>query len=147
MNKLLWPLLVFIAGAFLPIQGGLNHKLGKAIESPAYASMISFFTGPLALVVYIVATRQTVFVGGFKTAPSYVWFAGALGAFYVTVVILAFPKIGPALTFALVVAGQMSIALILEHYKILVAEQHPITIMRLLGAGLILLGVIVIRKF
>jgi transporter family-2 protein len=37
---------------------------------------------------------------------------------------LALPRIGMALTFVLVVAGQMVIAVILDHYKILVEEQH-----------------------
>lgn len=147
MNKLLWPLLAFIAGAFLPIQGGLNNRFGKALESPVYASMISFVVGALVLIIYIAATRQDIVLSGFKTAPTYVWLAGALGAFYVTVVIYAFPRIGPALTFSLVVAGQMVIAVILEHYNVLVAHPHPVSIMRIIGVILILTGVVVIRKF
>jgi len=147
MNKLLWPLLAFIAGAFLPIQGGLNNRFGKALESPVYASMISFVVGALVLIGYITVTRQDVVLSGLKTAPAYLWLAGALGAFYVTVVIYAFPRIGPALTFSLVVAGQMVIAVILEHYNILVAHPHPISFMRILGILLVLTGVIVIRKF
>jgi transporter family-2 protein len=70
-----------------------------------------------------------------------------LGAFYVTVVILAFPKIGPALTFGLVVAGQMAIAVTLEHFNILVAQQHSINIWRVVGMTMILMGVVIIRKF
>jgi transporter family-2 protein len=147
MNKLLWPLLAFVAGALLPIQGGLNNKFGKALESPVYASMISFCVGAAALIVYILITRQPVVISGFRTAPLYLWVAGALGAFYVTVIIYAFPRIGPALTFSLVVAGQMVIAVILEHYNILVAHSHPISFMRIIGIILILIGVVVIRKF
>jgi len=30
MNKILWIIMAFAAGAFLPIQAGLNAKLGKA---------------------------------------------------------------------------------------------------------------------
>jgi len=147
MNKLLWPLLAFLAGTFLPIQGGLNNKFGKTLESPVYASMISFVVGALVLIGYITLTRQSVVWSGFKTAPAYLWLAGALGAFYVTVVIYAFPRIGPALTFSLVVAGQMVIAVILEHYNILVAHPHPISLMRIVGIVLILSGVVLIRKF
>ena len=42
-SKLLWILLAFIAGAVLPIQGGLNAKMGKAVESPVYSAMESKF--------------------------------------------------------------------------------------------------------
>jgi transporter family-2 protein len=70
-----------------------------------------------------------------------------LGAFYVTVIILAFPKLGPGLTFALVVAGQMIVSMLLEHFDILVAQQNPITAVRLGGVALIIAGVILIKFF
>jgi transporter family-2 protein len=147
MNKLTWILIAFVSGAFLPIQAGLNTKLGRSIQSPVYASMISFVVGALVLVLYIAFTRQTVSISGVKDAPAYVWVAGALGAFYVTATILAFPQIGPALTFGLVVAGQMVIAVLLDHFSVLVAQPHPINIWRALGVTLVIAGVVLIRKF
>ena len=139
--------MALVAGTFLPVQAGLNSRLGKSIESPVYASMISFITGALAVLIYILITKQHVSWAGLKTAPAYTWIAGALGAFYVTTVILAFPRIGPALTFGLVVLGQMVIAVLLDHFNILVAHQHNINIWRILGVILIVGGVIMIRKF
>jgi len=145
--KFLWIIMAFVAGTFLPMQAGLNSRLGKSIESPVYASMISFITGAFAVLIYILITKQHVSWAGLKTAPAYTWIAGALGAFYVTTVILAFPRIGPALTFGLVVLGQMVIAVLLDHFNILVAQQHNINIWRILGVILIVGGVIIIRKF
>lgn len=52
--------MVLIAGAFLPIQAGLNSRLGKAGESPVHASTISFVVGAVALILYLVVTKQTV---------------------------------------------------------------------------------------
>jgi bacterial/archaeal transporter family-2 protein len=147
MSKFIWIILTFLAGAMLPIQGGMNAKLGKSITSPVYASMISFVVGAAVLIAYILVTKQAVNLSGIRTAPAYVWLAGALGAFYVTVVILAFPRIGPALTFGLVVAGQMAIAVTLEHFNVLVAQQHSISIWRVVGMIMILIGVVIIRKF
>lgn len=145
--KTTWIILALVAGAFLPIQAGLNTRLGKSIESPVYASMISFVVGALAVFLYILLTRQQVSWEGFKTAPSYTWLAGVLGAFYVTVVVLAFPRIGPALTFGLIVAGQMIMALLLDQFNILVAQQHSINIGRIIGIVLIVAGVVIVRKF
>lgn len=145
--KFTWYFIALLAGAFLPIQAGLNTKLGKAIENPVYASMLSFITGALAVALYILFTKQPVAWAGIKSAPAYVWIAGALGAFYVTAIILTFPKIGPALTFGLVVAGQMISSVILDHFKVLVAEMHSINIYRVLGMLLIVAGVVLIRKF
>ena len=147
MTKVIWIILAFVSGAFLPIQAGLNTKLGKSAESPIHASMISFIVGVLALALYITFTRQTFSWAGLKTAPVYAWVGGILGAFYVTVIILSFPKLGPGLTFGLVVAGQMVISALLEHFNILVAQPHPLSFMRIVGILLVIGGVIIIRRF
>lgn len=147
MDKVIWILLALVAGAFLPIQAGLNARLGKAAGNPVYASMFSFVVGALGLILYIVLTRQSISWAGVKEAPMAVWAGGFLGAFYVTVIILAFPKLGPGLTFGLVVAGQMVISVLLEHYNVLVAQQNSINYMKVLGIVLVVAGVIIIRKF
>lgn len=147
MNKLLWIVLAFMSGAFLPIQAGLNTRLGKAAANPVYASMFSFIVGAAALVIYIFITRQNISWSGIKEAPPYVWLGGLLGAFYVTVIILAFPQLGPGLTFGLVVAGQMIVSVLLEHNNILVVRQNPISLMKVLGIALVIAGVIIIRKY
>lgn len=145
--KIVWILIAFISGILLPVQAGLNARLGRSIESPVYASLVSFLTGTVVLLLYIVITRQPVSWSGFRTAPSYVWIAGLFGAFYVTATVLVFPRLGPALTFALIVLGQMVMALVLDHFNILVAGQHAITPLRLLGVVLIIAGVVIIRRF
>jgi len=139
--------MAFTAGAFLPIQAGLNAKLGKSGESPIHASLISFIVGAIALALYILLTKQTVSWAGIKSAPVYAWIGGLLGAFYVTVIILSFPRLGPGLTFGLVVAGQMIISALLEHFNILVAQPNPLNIFRVAGILLIITGVIIIRKY
>jgi bacterial/archaeal transporter family-2 protein len=145
--KGIWIIIALGSGALLPLQAGLNNRLGKSIESPVYASMISFIIGAAAVLLYIALTRQPVHWAGAKSAPGYVWLAGAMGAFYVTAVVLAFPQLGPALTFGLVVAGQMLMAVLLDHFNILVLHPHPINAWRILGMLMIIGGVIVIRKF
>ena len=146
-NNLLWIALAFLAGAVLPLQGGFNAKLSRLINSPIHSSMISFFVGTVVLIMYIMATRQPVSWQEVKSAPGFVWLAGVLGAFYVTVIILAFPKLGPALTFGLVVAGQMVVSVLLDHFNILVSQQQPINVWRIVGIVLVLTGVVIIRKF
>lgn len=147
MTKTIWIVLVLVAGALLPIQAGLNTRMGKEIQSPVWASLISFAVGLAAMAAYIMLTKQKLNTAGFSTAPMIYWIAGALGAFYVTVIVLAFPKLGAALTFGLIIAGQLTISILLDHYKILVQEQHGINIYRVIGLLLIVSGVIIIRKF
>lgn len=147
MEKLPWIIAVFIAGSLLPIQAGLNTRMGQAIHSPVWASLISFAVGLVALLVYVAVTRQPLHTQSLKDVPTVTWVAGALGAIYVTTVVLAFPKLGPALTFGLIVAGQLIISVALDHFNILVHAQHSINAWRVLGIALIVVGVVIIRKF
>ncbi|RYZ53947.1 MAG: DMT family transporter [Sphingobacteriales bacterium] len=147
MDKIIWVVLAFVAGAFLPLQAAMNGKLAKAGGSPYFASMISFAVGVLALVIYILMTSQTVSLKELRAAPSYAWAGGILGAFYVTVIVLAFPKIGPALTFGLVVAGQLLLSMLMEHFQIMGAQSQPMSIGRIAGILLVLAGVAMMKNF
>lgn len=147
MNKFAWILMAFAAGALLPVQAGLNMKLGKAAGNPVQGAMISFVVGLTALLLYILISRQTLSIEGLKTAPAHVWLGGILGAFYVTIIILAYPHLGPSLSFGLIVAGQMCISAVMEHYQILGATHNPINWYKLVGLSLIVIGVIIVRKY
>jgi len=147
MDKIIWIVLVAVAGSLLPLQAGLNTRMGQAIHNPIYASLISFIGGAIALIIFILVTRQSIAWADLKSAPRITWISGALGAFYVTVSIFAFPRLGPALTFGLIVAGQLLVSIALDHFNILVAAPHPINWYRVAGALLIVAGVVIIRRF
>ena len=147
MDKLIWIIVALLSGAVLPIQAGLNARLGSAGQNPVYAATISFVVGTIGLIVYILLTRQQVSVAGLREVPPYIWLGGLLGAFYVTAIVLLFPKLGPGLTFGLVVAGQMIVSIMLEHFNLLVAHPSPISYMKLLGIALVVAGVVIIRKY
>ena len=147
MTKLVWILLVLIAGSLLPIQAGLNARVGKEIQNPVWASLFSFLVGLIVMIGYVLITNQKMNVAGVSNIPVTYWAAGVMGAFYVTVIVMAFPKIGAGLTFGLIIAGQLTVSLLLDHFKLLVQEQHSINIYRAIGLLLIVSGVIILRKF
>lgn len=147
MDKIIWIILVVLAGAVLPVQAGFNMNVGKAVTSPLWAVIISFVVGLVALLSYAMLTRDSLNIGLIKNIPGPAWIAGIFGAFYVTTVVLAYPMLGPALTFGLIVAGQLLVSLFLDHFNVLVQEQHSINIYRVLGMVLIVAGVVLIRKF
>lgn len=147
MEKLGWIVLVVVAGALLPVQAGFNTRVGKMVDSPIWASLLSFGIGALALLIYALLSKTTIQFSSLKSVPAHYWMAGLFGAFYVTVVLLAFPKLGAALTFGLIVTGQLMISVLLDHFAILVPAQHSINAYRIAGMLLIVAGVVIIRKY
>lgn len=146
--KLLWIILVLTSGALLPLQAGFNARLGKSIASPVYASMFSFVVGAVTVAIFLLFSKDKLVWYEMKAASPIAWIGGGvIGAVFITSTMLALPKLGMALTFSLVVAGQMIVAVLLDHFKILVDEQHSLNLWRLAGVILIISGVIILRKF
>ena len=126
---------------------GLN-LLGRAVGDPVYAALISFVIGSIGLLLYALLAK--VDLGQISQSGSVhwsVWTAGLLGAFYVAAVIVLVPKIGAALTFGLVVTGQLGLSLLLDHYGLLGLPVHAINWQRIAGVLLIIGGVLLIRSY
>ena len=146
MNYLI--MLALGAGAVLPIQAALNSRLGRELGNPMLAALGSFVAGCLVLLLYLLATR-TPFPGATAIAriPPMLWVGGILGGIYVTLVIIVTPRIGVAPTMGLVVAGQLALSILLDHFGALGLDKHPINVGRLVGAALLAAGVILVKRF
>jgi transporter family-2 protein len=137
-----------LIGAILPVQAVLNTKLGKQTGGPLISSLLSFLVGLIALFVINLFTNYTAFSNMklLSVSPWYVWMGGLLGAIYVTCVIFVNQQQGVALTFALVVAGQIFISLLIDHFGLLGSIVRPISIPKIIGALLIIAGLVLIKK-
>ena len=56
------------------------------------------------------------------------------------------PKIGVALTITLMVAGQLALSLILDHFGVMGVPQQPISLTRIAGVLLVIGGVLLVRR-
>lgn len=132
----------------MPTQAAINNKLANSVESPILSAFISFVVGTVALFLYILATGIPLGnLANAKNAPLIAWIGGILGAIFVASAVILVPRIGVALTFSLIIAGQMLVTLIIDHFGFLGVPVKEISLIRVLGATLITIGVILIRKF
>jgi bacterial/archaeal transporter family-2 protein len=141
-------LLAFLGGVALTIQVAFNTVISNIISSPIIAATITFVVGSIGLFIFLVIMQQPwPDLKSYTNIPWWAWTAGLLGAFYVAGAIIAAPKIGIATLFALVVAGQLLSALIIDHYGALGFDVQPVTLWKIAGAILIILGVVLIKLF
>lgn len=140
--------LTALAGCLMPVQPAVNAMTAQAMQSPYLASFFSFLTGTLALGVFCLATRQ-VWSGAAAVTdlPWLAWTAGPMGAFFVTITIVAVPRLGTMTVMALLIAGQMVMSLIIDHFGWLGLPVQPISVWRVLGAALLIAGAVLIRRF
>ncbi|WP_159810432.1 DMT family transporter [Cellulomonas citrea] len=136
-------LLGVVGGVLGAVQTTVNGRLGAVLASPLSAALVSFTVGTLCLVVVNLAGRQRVHrpVG----ARWWTWTGGFLGAAFVTVNALAAPVLGTSLTVSIVLLGQIVSGLVLDHRGFLGATRRPVSVRRVAGALLVLLGVAIVR--
>jgi transporter family-2 protein len=147
-NAYLFMLLALAAGAMMPTQAAINNKLAVAVESPVLAAFISFVVGTVALLIYVVASGTPLGnIVSAKEAPPIVWIGGLLGAFFVTAAVVLVPRLGVAMTFSLIIAGQMLVTLVIDHFGLLGVPVKEVSLARVAGILLITAGVVLIRKF
>ncbi|HYJ91672.1 MAG TPA: DMT family transporter [Pyrinomonadaceae bacterium] len=147
-NFYLYLLLALTAGAMMPTQAAINNKLAGYVASPISAAFISFLVGTLGLLAYMLITGVPLSsLLNIKEVPPIAWIGGLMGAFFVTSAVILVPRIGVAMTFSLIVAGQMLITLVLDHFGFLGIPVKEISLARIGGILLITAGVVIIRRF
>ncbi len=148
MNYWVPLLLALLAGALMPTQAAINNKLTQFVENPVLASFISFIVGSVALLICLFFSKNSfTLLNQAKDAPLISWTGGVCGAIFVTAVIFAVPRLGIAMTFSLVILGQMLITLPLDHYGFLGTQIREVNLPRVLGVVLVIVGVIIIRRY
>jgi transporter family-2 protein len=73
--------------------------------------------------------------------PLWAWFGGLFGAFYVAISTIVAMEVGATSLLVLAMAGQLLMALVVDHFGWLGLPEHPITWVRLLGVTLLAAGV------
>jgi transporter family-2 protein len=139
-------LLVFIAGAMVAIQAPTNAMLAKAGGSPVLAALISFMVGTVALLAVWLMSSNRPATTAFAGLPWYAWIGGLYGAVFVAVAAYAAPKIGVASLITIGIAGQIAMALWLDHVGAMGLAREPINFGRVAGALLVVAGVVLVRR-
>ena len=135
----IWALL---AGAFIPLIGILNARVGRALGEPIYATVIVFFVAILiALLVSVIFGKNSLTTQNLQNLAPFDFGAGLIVAFYVISATVLAPKIGVANFIVMAVSSQILFSLMIDHFGLFGAPIKPVDLTKIFGAGLLLLGV------
>ncbi|WP_252315397.1 DMT family transporter [Sinobaca sp. H24] len=130
----LFIILSFLGGAALALQAGVNGEISNKLGGVETA-FLAYFVGTLFLLAAVLSQ------GGFSfSMPSislWKWLIGALGAFYIFCIILSVPRIGTSAAITAGIAGQLLLALLLDHFGAFGTPKIPIDMSRLTGLAFI----------
>lgn len=135
-----------LAGIGLPIQTSINTKLRKKVGTSYSASLISFVVALIFLVLLLIATGQGIYIPfeQLLKEPLWIWMGGICGVIFLTGNILLLSKVGSVQTVVLPVLGQILMGLAIDSFGLFHAEQSRITLLRIVGAILVIVGVLIV---
>jgi bacterial/archaeal transporter family-2 protein len=139
-------LLAIGAGLSFVFQQAVNANLRAEIGSPWWTGFVSYLGGTLAMLAIALALREPwPSMQAVQRSHVISWSGGLFGAVYIGISIFLIPRLGTAVVIALIVAGQMMGSLVFDHFGLFGVPVHSMSPSRLLGAMLLVIGVVLIR--
>lgn len=135
-----------VAGLALPMQTSVNTRLKRRVGTPFLASFISFLIAITFLMIVLLITGQSIAIplGKIFQEPFWIWCGGIFGVIFLTGNIVLFPKLGGVQTVILPVMGQILMGLLIDNFGWFYSKQSPLTWMKVIGAILLIIGVVVV---
>ncbi|MGB3043575.1 MAG: DMT family transporter [Xanthobacteraceae bacterium] len=140
------PLIVVVAGVSVAFQQILNANLRTELGSPWWAGFVSYLVGMIImLAVALLMPGPRPSLSALSGSSWISWTGGFFGAVFIGIAIIMVPRLGAATVLALIVVGQMVGSIVFDHFGLLGLQQQPVNLARLLGAGMLVSGVVLIR--
>ena len=139
-------LLAIIAGISFVFQQAVNSNLRAEIASVWWAGFVSYLGGTVVMVLLALFLKDQLPLGELLRKTQWIsWTGGIFGVAYIAISIVLLPRLGAATLITLIVVGQMMGSLAFDHFGLLGVPVHVAAPLRLIGAALLILGVILIQ--
>ena len=147
MLKLAFPIVLAVsAGISLVVQQALNANLRTALNSAVWSGFASYFVGVVCMAVFALLMQDPIpSLATVGRVSLFSWSGGLFGAIFIALAIFLIPQLGAATFFALLIAGQMMGSIMFDHFGLLGLPVQPVSSLRILGAALLVGGVVLIR--
>jgi transporter family-2 protein len=143
-NVITLAVIAAIGGVAVALQGHFMGIMDKGIGTKE-SVFITYGAGAIIAGLIMLASR-----GGnlraWQELPWYTLSSGLLGLIIVGTIGYTAPRLGLAKAFTVVVAAQFMVAALIDHYGWLSATAQPLGPSRLLGIGVMILGVWLITR-
>ena len=132
--------LMLLIGFVLTLHLAMNAQVGAIVKNPRMGNAIFWVIGAfVAVIIGWTAWEPEVF-SRLKEVPFWLLTAGAMGAALVFGIAWVIPEIGASTAFILMISAQIITAMTFSHFGILGSPVEPITLTKIGGALLLIVG-------
>ncbi len=140
-HPIFYAVVMLIAGLGIPIMAALNAGLGAKLENPMFASTILFVVAIVAALISLLIFQGIPTPNFSAQIPLHFYLGGLFVVFYVLTITWIAPKFGIGNAVAFVLLGQLISMATIDHFHLMNAQHHPITLQRISGLALMAVGV------
>jgi transporter family-2 protein len=165
--------LAFLAGACIAIQAAMNAQLGQIFHNSLLATSYAFFTSFLlvtAIILYCSVTEHVItqplkvehsaveqdiskhrvitwpLSKDIKQVPWYLWLSFVFSVIGVGSFYFLIPKIGVGSVMSYALTGQIIIAMLISHFGLFDSPAKMLSLSKLIGTLLLVVGIILINR-
>ena len=147
MSNTLYLVAAVAIGAGISLQPPINSTMSRMLDSPLLAASISLFISlTVVLALWLGWGKGIGDLSQIKELPWWVLIGGVVGAVFVVGSVVLAPKLGVALFFVCVLAGQLIGSSLIDHFGAFGLTAKPLNTMKLIGIGLVLVGAMLVQN-
>lgn len=132
-------LLATVSGIAMAIQGTLNSSLSQK-TSLLSATLIVHIVGTFVAIIATLAWKTPLLQHHWQGIPWYLYLGGVLSVLIVGLVAVSIPKVGVCNATTAIIIGQVSMAVLIDHFGWFGMSRLPWNPWQLVGIGLFAAG-------
>lgn len=138
--------LTIFLGIILAVHLAMNGKVGAAIGNPRVANALFWCIGALGAVLIGATGWQSGALTGVKDVHPALLTAGLMGACLVFAIAWLVPQVGASFVMIALIGGQVLGGMVLSHFGWLGSPRQPVSTINLLGAAVMIGGILLATK-
>lgn len=128
------------SGVAMAVQGGMNSALGKIIGLLEATFIVHGTATVIVAVAVFLLNMGNGNLGRAGEAPWYLFLGGLIGVLITYGVVASIPRVGACLATTAIVVGQVSTAMLIDHFGLFGLQKIPFTWVQLVGLALLAAG-------
>lgn len=140
--------LALAAGAANPVQAGANAELNKSLASPIWSAVFVYLSGLAGVMLIQLVLRQAwpgqqIFGGN---VAWWAWMGGLISIASTVAGLTLAHKMGAGVFTGISLTASLVSSILLDRFGLVGFKPHPLSSLRLTGAGLLIAGIWMIAK-
>jgi len=137
-NLILTVLIGIVGGLAVGMQGPIVSQMSQRIGTMAGTFIVHVSGAILSGAILLALGGEKI--GNWRNLSWYMFLSGSFGVVLYLTLNQTMPRLGATTALALIIIGQLTMGIIIDHFGLFGVSVRPVDLMRLAGAGLLIAG-------